>query len=170
MSGGIGVGTSTLAFRLAQGKPGWEYINIGEWFRQYCREQGLPLEETGQQSDELHRQVDTKLQERLKREKGLVAEGWLTGFMAQGVAGVLKVLLVAPVGVRVKRFEEREKVSQEEAERHIQRRTEENLKKWQRLYGEVDFFDPDLYDVVIDTSRHDRQEVVKLVREKLDGR
>ena len=133
VSGEIAVGTTTLALRLAQGKLGWEYINIGEWFRQYCREHNLPLEETGKQSDEVHRQMDEAVLDRLRREENLVVEGWLAGFMAQNVPGVLKVLLVAPEAVRVKRFMNREGVSEAEAKRQMRKRTEENLKKWRRI-------------------------------------
>lgn len=168
VSGEIAAGTTTLSQELAE-KLGWEYINVGEWFRRYCREHNLPLQETGRQGDEVHRQMDAAVRDRLRREEKLVAEGWLTGFMAQGIAGVLKVLLVAPVEVRVKRLMKREKVSETEARQQISKRTEENLKKWQRLYQQVDFFDADLYDVVIGTGKMGKMAMVNKVMQELDG-
>lgn len=80
--------------------------------------------------------------------------------MAQDIPGALKVLLVAPMAVRVQRFVMREKVSQAEAKRLMQQRTEENLKKWRRMYGQTDFWRPDLYDVVIDTNVNDEEQTL----------
>ena len=160
VSGEIAAGTTTLALRLAQGKLGGEDVSVGGGFRQYCRENNLPLEETGKQSDEVHRQMDEAVLDRLRREENLVVEGWLAGFMAQNVPGVLKVLLVAPEAVRVKRFMNREGVSEAEAKRQMRKRTEENLKKWRRMYEKADFFRLDLYDVVIDTSVNDQEQTL----------
>lgn len=169
VSGEIAAGTTTLALRLAQGKLGWEYINVGEWFRQYCRENNLPLEETGRQSDEVHRQMDEVVLDRLRREEKLVVEGWLAGFMAQDIPGALKVLLVAPMAVRVQRFVMREKVIQAEAKRLMRQRTEENLKKWRRMYGQADFWRPDAYDLVIDTGVNDKEQTLAEVYGKITG-
>ena len=169
VSGEIASGTTTLALRLAQGKLGWEYINVGEWFRQYCREHNLPLEETGRQSDEAHRQIDEAVLNRLRQEEKLVVEGWLAGFMARDIPGVLKVLLVAPMAVRVKRFMKREGVSEAEAKRQIRKRTEENLRKWRRMYGKTDFWRPDLYNVVIDTSVNGEEQTLAKVYGKITG-
>ena len=169
VSGEIASGTSTLSQQLAK-ELGWQCINVGKWFREYCRKKGLALEEASLRSDELTREVDLGLKVRLKQEEQLIAEGWLTGYMAQGIEGILKVLLVAPVELRVERFMKREGVNKEEAEIHIQKRTEGNMEKWQRVYGTVDFLKPDLYDVVIDTSCHDAQNALELVMEELDGK
>lgn len=167
VSGEIASGTSTLARQLA-GKLGWEYINVGEWFRQYGVEHNLPLEEAGW-SEAVDRQVDQEWRERLKRESGLVVEGWLAGFMAQDIPEALKVLLVAPMAVRVQRFVMREKVSQAEAKQLMQQRTEENLKKWRRMYGQTDFWRPDAYDLVIDTGVNDKEQTLAEVYGKITG-
>lgn len=172
VSGEIASGTTTLARGLAI-RLGWEYINMGEYFRQYCREHNLPLQETEWQNDEVHLKMDRRLRWKLSNGvKNLIAEGWLAGFMAQGIAGVLKVLLVAPLRVRVERFMKRERVSEVEARLHIQRRTEENVKKWRRIYAKgqkIDFFGADLYDVVIDTSRVSELETLDEISLKLEG-
>ena len=97
----------------------------------------------------------------------MVIEGWFAGFMAQNIPGVLKVLLVAPLGVRVKRFMKRERVDEREVRALMKKRTEENIKKWRRVYGRIDFWKRDLYDVVIDTKRFNQEETVLRVMKEL---
>lgn len=167
VSGEIAVGTTTLASQLARNL-GWRHINKGEWFRQYAAEHGLSLEKA-QWNEMMDRRIDQEWRERLRREEKLVVEGWLAGFMAQGTPGILKVLLVAPMAVRVKRFMMREKVSQAEAKRLMQQRTEENLKKWRRMYGQVDFWRPDAYDLVVDTGVDDKEQTLAEVYGKITG-
>ena len=165
VSGEIAVGTTTLARALAK-KLGWRHVNKGEWFRRYAREHNLPLEEAAW-DEAVDRQVDEKWRQRLEGEDRLVIEGWLAGFMAQNIPGVLKVLLVAPLGVRVKRFMKRERVDEREVRALMKKRTEENIKKWRRVYGRIDFWKRDLYDVVIDTKRFNQEETVLRVMKEL---
>jgi CMP/dCMP kinase len=167
VSGEIAAGTTTLARRLAE-KLGWRHVNKGEWFRRYAREHNLPLEEAGW-DEAVDRQVDKQWQERLKSQGRLVVEGWLAGFMAQNIPGVLKVLLVAPEAVRLTRFMRREGVNRAEAKLQLRRRTEENISKWQRVYGQTDFFRPDLYDLVIDTGINNQEQTLAQVYAKIAG-
>jgi cytidylate kinase len=177
VSGKICTGTSTLVALLVK-TLGWESWSGGEFFRDYCRKHNLELEEAGKRSDELARKVDYGMRERLQKEEGIILEAWLSGFVAQGVGGVLKVLLSCNDDLRVDRFVNRDRVSVDEAVRHIKKREKENLKKWRRVYEKewkqwvvtpgtvsgddpVDFFDPRLYDLVIDTYSHSREETLE---------
>src|SRR3990167_1788337 len=90
VSGKIGTGTSTLARGLEK-TLGWKFWSGGEFFRQYCKEHSIPLEQTNLRSADLSRQVDLGMRERLQKEEGLILEAWLSGFVAQQVSGVLKV-------------------------------------------------------------------------------
>lgn len=166
VSGVVAVGTTVLAKELVE-RLGWRHINLGEWFRDYCRKQNLSIEETKQQADEVHVKADQELRRKLISNNKLVAEGWLAGFMAQGIPRVLKVLLVAPLEVRVSRFMQRERVGEREARALMKKRTEENIKKWRKIYGRIDFWKKDLYDVVIDTNRFNQEETVVRVMKEL---
>ncbi len=53
--------------------------------------------------------------------------------------------------VRIDRVLNRDKISVEQAKIFIKTREEENFVKWKKLYGDYDFLDPKLYDLVIDT-------------------
>lgn len=183
VSGKICTGTSTLVALLVK-VLGWESWSGGEFFRDYCRKHNLELEEAGKRSDELSRKVDYAMRERLQKEEEIILEAWLSGFVAQGVGGVLKVLLSCNDDLRVDRFVNRDRVSVSEAVRHIKKREKENLKKWRRVYktewkqwvvskgalsGDepIDFFDPRLYDLVIDTYFHSREETLSKVLDAL---
>jgi len=179
VSGRVAAGTSTLSDLLVE-KLGWTKWSGGEFFRDYCKKHNIPLEEAGLRGDNLTREVDYRMRKRLKEEQGLVLEAWLSGFVAQQVEGVLKVLLTCNDDLRVDRFVNREGVTVKEAVEHIKRRETENVRKWRRVYAkewegwvvkpgtalpddEIDFWDPRLYDLVIDTYSHSREETLRKV-------
>jgi cytidylate kinase len=101
---------------------------------------------------------------------------------------VLKVLLYcSDDAVRIDRIVNRDQVSVAEAKSNIQKRTQNNVTKWQRMYKQewkewvvsagkatkdeaIDFWKPDLYDVVIDTYSTDRQQTLHRVLAALDGK
>jgi len=185
ISGLICTGTSTLSQLLIE-KLGWEHWNAGQFFRDYCKEHGLKLENTSDRSDDLSRQVEYGMRKDLKEKKGQLMEAWLSGFVAQGIKGALKVLLVCDDSLRVDRYVNREGVSVKEAKELIKKREFENAKKWSRVYekergewidkknqglrtkdGHFDFWDPKLYDLVIDTYSNSREETLKNVLKKL---
>lgn len=183
VSGKVATGTSTLA-RLLEEKLGWKYWSGGEFFRSYCKEHNIPLEEKSLTEDAVERQVDFGMREKLLKGDKNLFEAWLAGFVAQQIPGVLKVLLVCDDNLRVDRFVNREASSIEEAIAHIKRREQENLKKWSRLYAgewkewvvkpgtlpadaEIDFWHPKLYDVVIDTFSSSKEETLQKVLDAL---
>ena len=181
ISGRICTGTSTLSGLLI-GELRWKHWNAGQFFRDYCDKHKLLLENTPDRSDELSRKVDYGMRKNLKEKKGQLMEAWLSGFVAQGITGVLKVLLVCEDSLRVDRFVNREKVTVQVAKEHIKKREYENTKKWSRVYTKEwkiwvpkgkqklrtkdnfsDFWHPDLYDLTIDTYSNSREETLKKV-------
>ena len=50
-----------------------------------------------------------------------------------------------------------------QAKLHLHTREEENLKKWEKLYGTKDIWNPKLYDFVVDTYANGPQETLELV-------
>lgn len=128
--------------------------------------------------DEFDRKVDFGMRRSLQIEDKKIYDAWLAGFMAQGAKGVLKVLLYCSSDeVRVDRIVNRDQISVEQAKEHIFDREEQNIKKWVRMYAKewqewvgrskVDFYNPKIYDLVIDTYANDRDKTLKLVMEKL---
>ena len=104
----------------------------------------------------------------LKTEKEIIYEGWLTGFFAQSYKDVLKVLLICSHDdIRVDRVANRDNITVKEAKNWIKNREKENITKWQKLYGNNDFWDPKYFDLVIDTYKTGSMETLGKVLDKI---
>jgi cytidylate kinase len=170
ISGKYAVGTTTLAENLKEAL-GWRHINVGALQRKYDRQHNINENMQGalSRSDEHEREMDNMTKKMLKQEKNLIYEAWLAGFMAQGIPGVLKVLLIcSDDAVIIDRVVNRDKVTVEEAKQYIKQREEENNAKWKKLYGDYDFWDPKYYDLVIDTFSSGQMETLGRVLDKLN--
>lgn len=194
ISGLPGCGSTTLLRLLKEklGPQGWQGFSGGEFMRAYAIEKGLFREDHGLHhdasvySDDFDRQVDLGVREKLASENHWIIESWLSGFFAQGVPGVLKVLVVcSDDAVRIDRIVNRDDVSVEEAKEHIHKRTTTNLAKWSKIYhnewndwvvkagkmkkGEaIDFWRPELYDLCIDTYSTSREQTLISVLKALE--
>lgn len=185
VSGRICTGTSTLSAQLVK-ELKFKHWNAGQFFRDYCKKNNLKLENTSDRSDDLSKKVDYGMRKDLEEKSGQLLEGWLSGFVAQGLKGTLKVLLMCEDSLRIDRYVNREGVSVDEAKELIRKREHENAKKWTRVYKEewgkwvskenqnlriydnlLDFWHPDLYDLVIDTYSNSREETLKKVLKEL---
>ncbi len=169
VSGKVAVGTSTLAISLQQ-TLGWKYVNTGQLQREWDRQHGRNENQVGalNRPDEWEKNMEQTAIDKLTKEKNLIYEAWLAGFVAKDIPDVLKVLLVcSDDGVRVDRVVNRDKISVEQARHFIKQREEENIAKWKKLYGDSDFWDPKYYNVVIDTYKSGPTETLSLVLTKL---
>lgn len=181
-----GAGSTTLAKQLAK-KLSWKYWSGGDFMRAYAIKQGLfdknnkLHHDATVYNDDFDRQVDFGMRKSLLKDKRRVLDSWLSGFMAQGIEGVLKVLVFCSEdAVRVDRITNRDRVSIEAAKNHIFVREEKNLKKWQQMYRQewhewvvktgklaesesIFFWRPEIYDLTIDTYSNSRKETLKKV-------
>jgi cytidylate kinase len=191
ISGLSGTGTTTLLRLLQEQLAGWEGFSGGEFMRAYALEQKLFKPNEGMHHDARHydedfdRKVDYGMREALRNKGHQVMEAWLSGFMAQGVEGVLKVLLVCDESLRIDRMANRDNLTIAEAKANAIERKKVNLEKWSRMYAkewkewvvdrgtmetaqQIDFWDPKLYDVIIDTYSHSKEETLALVLKALN--
>jgi len=191
VSGLPGAGSSTLSLGLKR-KLGWKYFAGGDFMRKHAIKKGLLDEKTkvhhnaAVYDDEFDRKIDYEMREKLEKEEGNILDSWLSGFVAQGLKEVLKVVVFCSKNsIRVDRLVNRDGVTVEEAKKHIFNREEKNLQKWTRMYKQewqrwVDkekqdlrrgeylaFYHPSLYDLAIDTYSTNREEALRLVLEKL---
>lgn len=187
---GLPGGGSTTLLRLLKEElefDGWKGFSGGEFMRAYAAEKGLfDASQTVHHSatdyeDDFDRKVDFGQREKLETEEKWILESWLSGFFAQGVPGTLKVLVYcSDDSVRIDRIVNRDQISVSEAKEHIQQRYQSNLAKWQRMYDkewrewvvgagkltekdEVNFWNPKLYDLVIDTYSTNQQQTLARV-------
>lgn len=169
------MGSTTLLNNLKEklAPLGWKFFSAGEFMRDYAIKKGLISKDSVNHhaatvySDDFDREVDGMMKKRLAEENNLVLEADLAGFIAQNIPGVLKILLVCDDALRIDRLVNREHITVEEAKIHLNTREEENVRKWKRLYGDYDFWDPKLYDLVIDTYKNGPNETSELVLDKM---
>jgi cytidylate kinase len=189
ISGLPGCGSTTLLDGLREELQydGWKGFSGGEFMREYATEKGLfdakskEHHDANVYGDDFDRQVDLGMREKLSNEEHWILESWLSGFMAQGVSGTLKILMTcSDDAVRIDRIVNRDGVSVEEAKANMEKRYNTNVEKWRRLYSNqwqewvvaagkakqedpIDFWIPDLYDIVIDTYTQSKEDTLESV-------
>ncbi len=194
ISGLPGCGSTTLLKMLREELrlDGWSGFSGGEFMRAYAIEKGLfdPDNTLHHSStdypDDFDRQVDMGMREKLVTQKHWIIESWLSGFLAQQVPGTLKVLMLcSDDAVRIDRIVNRDAVTVDKAKENMQRRYDANLEKWSRMYDRewhewvvkpgtvsadqpIDFWLPDLYDVVIDTYSTNQQQTLERVLDAIN--
>ncbi len=191
ISGLPGSGSTTLLNALREHPTlkfdSWSGFSGGEYMRDYASQKGL-LDANGKlhhtanaYPEDFDREVDMSMRTRLQKENHWILESWLSGFFAQGVDGVLKVLMMCSnTAVRVDRIVNRDQVTADEALDNMNHRYKTNSAKWRKMYKQewhdwvvatgtfdesdpIDFWHPDLYDIVIDTYSTNQVEAVDLV-------
>ncbi|MDR0463221.1 MAG: AAA family ATPase [Pseudomonadales bacterium] len=185
ISGLPGCGSTTLLNGLREilKMDGWRGFSGGEFMRAYATEKGLWSEDNTLHhnanifTDEFENEVDFGMRQKLHSEEHWIIESWLAGFLAQQVPDVMKVLMTCSSDeVRIDRIVNRDQVSIEEAKQNAIERYNKNLTKWQRMYAKewqewvvdkgtlsaedpIDFWNPALYDLVIDTYGMNKKQV-----------
>jgi len=193
ISGLPGSGSTTLLNMLKEELKldGWHGFSGGEFMRAYAAQKGLfdgsknTHHDASHYENDFDRQVDYGMREKLENEQFWILESWLSGFMAQQLKGVLKILMTCSEdAIRIDRIVNRDQISVKEAKVHLHERYLTNLKTWSRLYEKewqqwviepgilsakepIDFWHPDLYDLVIDTYSSTKKETSKLVLDAL---
>lgn len=189
ISGLPGAGSTTLLVHLKEAlkNEGWQGFSGGEFMRSYATERGFFDPNTGGHhdatvyGDDFDREIDMGMRQKLTDERKWILESWLSGFLAQQVPGVLKVLMICSnKAVRIDRIVNRDAISPDLALANMNNRYEKNMEKWRRLYAQewhdwvvtagnasatdaIDFWRQDLYDVVIDTYSVSQLEAAEIV-------
>ena len=100
----------------------------------------------------------------VKNEKELIIESWLSGFDAQNIPQIFKILVIcSSEKERIKRVSDRDNKTLKEAKKHIQTREKENVKKWKKLYKTKDFWNQKYYNFIIDTNKNKSWQTLKKV-------
>ncbi|MEM1908427.1 MAG: cytidylate kinase family protein, partial [Thermofilaceae archaeon] len=122
VSGKPGTGKTTYARHIAQ-VFNLRYVSSGELFRRIAQERGIDLVELHRLA-ELDESIDREVDARALREAergGVVVEGHLAAWLLREHAD-LKIVLVAPLEVRVERVAKREAKSIVEVEKEVRTR------------------------------------------------
>jgi cytidylate kinase len=167
VSGPPGCGASTVSAGLAEAMDcGW--VSGGEVFRELADERGVSLSQLtarADATDELDRQLDRRLQSIAETwgtaNKPFVLESRLAGWLA-GNRADLRVWLDAPEEVRAARIADREET---EAEMRVREVSEAGRYD---SYYDVDLDDLSIYDLVINTARWSKTDVIGIVLDAVE--
>ena len=166
ISGDIGTGKSTLA-RLLSEKLGWEYVSAGNYFRDWYKKQGMDVSKVYGIPEEKDRKMEADFKKEMSEKSHVVFESRLAGWLAQDYPETLKVLCVVGSEEAYRRVAKRDSVSVEEAEKLSKQRAKDLVDKFNKLYGVSDFLDPKYFDLVIDTTNLNPNQVLEKVLERL---
>jgi len=180
ISGRIGTGKSTLAEHLAQSL-GWSVLDGGKIFRKIAINLGINIIEKTKIPDMLDIEFEEKVKDMLTHERNHVVQSHLAGFVAQGINGVYKILVVCEndkgedkPSIRIDRLMNRDLISAEDAKYELHKREEEHLEKFRRLYADDNpnwvYWDRKFYDLVVNTFSLNQEEAVDFVLEQLQVR
>lgn len=171
VSGLPGSGTTTISKLLAEYYE-LELISSGEIFRRMAKERGLTLSEFGNMAEKdpsIDLAIDKNQRAIIRCQDKLVLESRLAGHMASGVPNVLKIWIKAPLPVRVKRIQKREKSASfdEEFKKTVLREKSEALRYTN--YYNIDIGDLSVYDIVIDSERWNQYQTLDILRVAIDS-
>jgi cytidylate kinase len=179
ISGVAGTGSTTLLNRLKEEllPYGWRGYSGGEYMRRFLSDtngQAGSHHNASDYGEDVDRKMDENIRQELSSGHGMIIESWLSGFLAQGVPGVLKILLTCSNDLdRARRLAERDsdgiQINLENAMLDAFRRLATNNERWTQMYadewenwiikpgilpakGQIFFWHPRLYDLVLDTA------------------
>jgi len=165
--GGLpGSGTTTSA-RLIERNLGFKHIYAGMIFREIAEEKGMSLEEFSRYAEEnreIDELVDRKQKELSEKYENCIVEGRVAAYF---VDADLKIWLIAPFEVRVKRVANREKKSFEEAKEKIEIREKSERSRYKEFY-DIDMDDLSVYDLIINTDKWEPAGVYKIIEKAIE--
>jgi CMP/dCMP kinase len=162
VSGPHGSGKSTYAAKLA-GALGLRHVSAGMLFRKLADERKVSLEkfqELAAADPSIDRLVDERTMEEAERGD-VVVDGQLAGWVLKEISD-LRVLLTAPLVLRLERIAARDRISLEEARRQTLHREGVQAERYRKHYGfSVD--DWSIYHLILDTSFGSIEDTAKIL-------
>ena len=167
LSGRPGSGKSSVGRALAK-RLGYKFYSAGDVRRAYAREKGLTLAELNKQAEKdpySDKLVDDKMKRMAEEEDDFVIDAWL-GFYF--FPDSIKIFLDAKPKVRARRIHKRADYEEQsknlrQAMKMMQEKEECSLGRYRRLYGIDNAFDPNHFDLVIDTSNNTVEQTTDMV-------
>ena len=162
VSGPHGSGKSTYAAKLA-GSLALRHVSAGMLFRKIAEERKVSLEkfqEMAAADPSIDRLVDERTM--MEAERGdVVVDGQLAGWVLKEISD-LRILLTAPLVVRLERIAARDHISLEEARRQTLHREAVQAERYRKHYGfSVD--DWSIYHLILDTSFGSIEDTAKIL-------
>ncbi|AAK40992.1 AAA family ATPase [Saccharolobus solfataricus] len=169
ISGPPGSGKTSVAIKLAN-ELSYKFISAGKIFRDIAQSMGLDiinLNRVAESNFDIDKMVDKKIHEYVLRERNLIVESHIAGWIFREYTDVA-IYLWAPLKIRANRIAIRDKISYVEAVSQIIRREYMHYKRFNKFYG-IDINDLSVFDLVINTSNIDINNIVKLILDYLSS-
>jgi cytidylate kinase len=144
-------GKTTLFWDL-QKALGWPTFTVSQYLRDYIHRFHLTPQQIDERSIEVSRDMEQRIAALLTSNDHVVIDARVYGKLKDVPENTLKVLLSASDQARVIRAAFREKTTAQKQQGRLLPRESEWIDKMQKLYPDVNFFDPEGYDLAIDTS------------------
>jgi CMP/dCMP kinase len=175
VGGPPGSGKTTAAERFAQAHA-YHIVSAGLKFRAAAKAREMSLEAFSRAAEadhEIDRSLDRQvLEEVLRYDAGgrdVIVDGRIQAqLLTARRIPCMKVLLDAPLAVRVQRIAAREGKPSSVVEREILEREASERSRYKAIYG-IDLDDVSVFDVVVDSSTADPDEIVDIIRSRVEG-
>lgn len=173
VSARIGCGATTLANNLGN-KFDWKVLHGGQLFRDFSKDHGY----ADKRPDSIDLEYDGKFKSIIREESHQIIESHLAGFLAQGISGVFKILMLCEdtngndkTEIRIDRLVNRDGTSIEQAKYEVKEREKQHLEKFRRLYMPNDpnwvYWDKKYYDLILNTYANNADKTVTLALEAI---
>ncbi len=173
LHGRLGAGKTSTADKVAESL-GYERMSAGYFFRQEAEERNMSLVELNQyiQNDpSIDIQVDQRQKEYIESHNEIVFDGRLGFYLAPKT--IFNIFLELAPEIAAQRIladrlnnPGRKTETAEDLEtmiKDLEERTELERNKLEQLYGIKNCFDPDHFELVVDTELHNLEEVAGIV-------
>jgi len=165
ISGTAGSGKSTVAKKLAQ-ELGYAHHSTGDFMRELASQRNitvLKLAELALKDPEIDKQVDST-HDLLNNENNFVVDSRLGAFF---IKNAKKIFLDADLKTRARRIlndvrEAETHITIKETIKAMKKREEYEKKRYKAYYG-LNAYDKTKFDLVIDTTKLDAEEVVEKI-------
>lgn len=154
-------GKNTLGKMLAHEL---KYKLICPTFKDLAKREGISLmefQEKAKEDPEIDKKFDEELKKQAKEAGDCVATTWLSAWMLDAD---IKIAINTPAKVRAERLAKRDGMTQEQAEKHVNERDQQNIDRYMKVYG-IDITDYSGFDLIIDNSDKNPEEVLELAME-----
>ena len=169
ISGPPGSGKTTVCTLLGE-RLHYDVVVSGNIFRQLAKERNMSLADFGSLCSvdpKVDKELDSKMVDIAKSADNILLEGRLTAYMlSSNNISAFKIYLYASKEVRAARVVNREGGSIEQREAEIVEREACEALRYKNYYN-IDITDTSVYDLVIDSSMLNPEEIVEMIVSKV---
>jgi len=167
ISGKPGSGKTSVAKAISK-KLRYDFFSAGDFRGKVAMKHGMTIDElnkVGKKEFWTDKEVDDEMKKLGKEKDNFVVEGWLSYYF---IPNSIKIFLDVDIKEASKRIfkdqrpDEEEKEDVKDVEKMIKKRLEESNKRYKKYY-DADFLDKKNYDLIIDTTNLNINEVVEKI-------